>query len=198
MARTKAFDQQHALDEAMALFWEQGYEATTIRDLSARAGISLSSLYATFGDKHAVYLAPLERYRQAEVEDVRRRLAAPQSLCRMVRALFADVIESLLADAAHRGSFTLNAAVEMGGRDPATVALLRRHFDDIRDLLAERLRIAQTQGELAVSHNADELAHFLLFGLYSLAMMVKLYPNRQRLEATATMTLAVLECGSGL
>lgn len=193
MARTKAFNEGAALGEAMGLFWEQGYEATSIRDLSARAGISLSSLYATFGDKHEVYLAALERYRQEELDDVRGRLAQPRPLRETLRELFADVIAILLADAGRRGSFTLNAAVELGGRDPVVTDHLRQHFDDIRALLAERLAEAQVAGEIAAAAGATDLAHYLLFGLYSLALMVKLYPDRTRLEKTAALTLAVLD-----
>lgn len=194
MARTKTFDQTEALGEAMGLFWEQGYEATTIRDVSARAGISPSSLYATFGDKHEVYLAALDSYRGAEVEQTRRMLAEPRPVRETLRWMFSELIDSLMADAGQRGSFTLNAAVELGGRDPVVAGRLREHFDDIRALLADRLAVARRDGELAAHHDPADLAHYLLFGLYSLALMVKVYPDRAYLERTAALTLAVLDC----
>jgi TetR/AcrR family transcriptional repressor of nem operon len=194
MARTKAFESDTALAEAMALFWERGYEATSIRDLTAQTGLSSSSLYATFGDKHAVYLAALARYREREVGEMRRRLAADRPLRETMRAIATEIIDTLLADEERRGSFTLNAAVELGGHDPAVSAQLRAHFEDIRALLAERLRDAQAHGEIALSNEPDALAHYLLFGFYSLALMVKVYPERARLEQTAKLVLAALDC----
>ena len=194
MARTKAFDESEALARAMGLFWEHGYEATSVRELAAWTGLSSSSLYATFGDKHDVYLAALDRYRAAELDEVRRVLSAPRPVRETLRAMFADLIDSLMADNGQRGSFTLNAAVELASRDVEVAARLRAHFDDIRTLLAARLSAAQANGEIAASHAPGELAHYLLFGLYSLATMVKVYPDRARLERTAVLTLAVLDC----
>ena len=193
MARPKEFDESRALFDAMGLFWERGYEATTMRDVASRAGIALSSLYATFESKHALYLAALAQYRRDEYEAVERLLAAPRPVREALAELFARLIESLVADPARRGAFTLNAAVELGGQDEAVTDQLRQHFDDICALLIPRLAAAQAAGEITGRFPAEELARFLLFGLYGLAMMIKVYPDRAHLERTAAVTLAVLD-----
>lgn len=193
MARTKAFDEYVALDRAMALFWEQGYEATSVRDLIARAGISSSSLYATFGDKHEIYGAALERYRALEREQFAALLSESQAVRPTLSGMFAGLIDTLMTQDGYWGSFTLNAAIELGGRDPAVTSQLREHFDDVCDLLAERLAEAQAHGEIPTRHVAADLARYLLFGLYSLAAMVKIYPDRVFLEKMAALTLAVLD-----
>lgn len=193
MARTKAFSEAEALDQAMTLFWEQGYEATSVRDLATRAGIGLSSLYNAFGDKRDVYGAALERYRAMEREQFAAILDASSAIRPTLAGLFDELIDMLLSGGG-RGSFTLNAAVELGGRDPAVTAQLRAHFDDICDLLAGRLAAAQAAGEITAARRPDELARYLLFGLYSLAMMVKIYPDRQRLAGMAEILLAILDC----
>lgn len=193
MARTKTFDETTALDRAMALFWEQGYEATSVRDLAGRAGIGLSSLYNAFGDKRDIYDAALDRYRALEREQFAAILNASESIRPTLAGLFAELIEMLMSGGG-RGSFTLNAAIELGGRDAAITARLRAHFDDIVGLLAGRLERAQVEGEIPTTRSPVELARFLAFGLYSLATMVKIYPDRARLEELAAMTLAVLDC----
>jgi len=193
MARPKEFNEARALVDAMGLFWERGYEATTMRDVAARAGIALSSLYATFESKHALYLAALAEYRRRERDDVERLLAAPRPVREAVAEVYGGLIESLMADPARRGAFTLNAAVELGGQDEAVTAELRQHFDDICALLAPPLAAAQAAGEIPGRFHADDLARFLLFGLYGLGMMVKVYPDRQNMERTAAVTLAVLD-----
>ena len=52
MARSKEFEENEVLDKAMKLFWEQGYEKTSMTDLVEHMGIHRRSLYDTFGDKH--------------------------------------------------------------------------------------------------------------------------------------------------
>ncbi len=193
MARSKAFDEDRALDGAMALFWEQGYEATSVRDLTARAGISSSSLYATFGDKRELYVAALERYRALEREQFAADLAGGRPIRALLADKFADLIATLLLDDGTRGSFTLNAAIELGGRDPAITHQLRAHFEAISDLLAERLAEAQRTGEIAATALPGELAAYLLLGFYSLAVMVKILPDRAQLESAAAITLSVLD-----
>jgi AcrR family transcriptional regulator len=62
MAGKKAFDPQQVLEKAMNAFWERGYEGISIEDLVQGTGIGRGSLYDTFDDKHALYLAALDRY----------------------------------------------------------------------------------------------------------------------------------------
>ena len=61
--RPKCFDPEAALEKAMMLFWDRGYEATSMDDLSAAMGISPSSIYATYGDKEKLFQAAVDRYR---------------------------------------------------------------------------------------------------------------------------------------
>ena len=72
-------------------------------------------------------------------------------------------------------------------------AQLRQHFDEVAILLAGRLAAAQAAGEIAGRFPAADLAPVRLFGLYALAMMVKVYPDRPHLERAAAVTLAVLD-----
>src|SRR4051812_45100840 len=60
--RPRSFDRDAALDRAMLLFWEHGYEATSLSQLTSAMGISPPSLYAAFGDKQALFLETVERY----------------------------------------------------------------------------------------------------------------------------------------
>lgn len=194
MARTKAFDETEVIDRALAMFWQQGYEATSVRDLLSHAGISSSSLYATFGDKHELFCAALDRYRALEREQFAAILADSQAIRPTLNDLYATLIDTLLLDDGSRGSFTLNAAIELGGRDLPVLDRLRQHFDDVCGMLASRLAEAQARGEINAVTPAADLARYLLFGLYSLATMARIYPDRELLEGMAGMLMAILDC----
>src|SRR5271163_2327204 len=60
--RPKEFDESAALDAAMDCFWQDGYEATSVRDLAGRMGITGASLYNAFGDKRSLFREVLQRY----------------------------------------------------------------------------------------------------------------------------------------
>ena len=84
MPRPKAFDPDAALQKAMQVFWERGYEATSVDDLVQCMGINRFSLYSTFGGKHQLFVAALERYHDTIVADLvgeleHRRMDSPPS-----------------------------------------------------------------------------------------------------------------------
>lgn len=192
MARTKAFDETIVLQRALDIFWQQGYEATSIRELIAHLGISSSSLYETYGDKHALYLACLAAFRQQEFNLIQEQLAAATSARETMRSWFDQVVADLLADERHRGSFTVNAAIELGANDAEVAAQLQAHFDDITELLAQFFQSAQDNGELSRDLQPASLAQFFISTLFSISVQVKLYPNQPILENIATTALAVL------
>src|SRR4030088_150825 len=98
MARQKEFDREEALQKAMEVFWSRGYEATSIQDLVKHMGINRQSLYDTFGDKHALYLKTLDRYREIEGRKVFELLERPGSVKKTLRQLFEGVVERALCD----------------------------------------------------------------------------------------------------
>jgi len=65
MARPRQFNREESLKNAMVIFWEKGYEATSLNDLLEATGLARQSLYNTFGDKRGLFLASLRRYAEA-------------------------------------------------------------------------------------------------------------------------------------
>ncbi len=82
MPRAKSFDEEAVLNQAMELFQEQGYEATSLSDQESRLGLGRQSLYNTFGDKQALFLKALERYRRSVVAVALAGLNTPAPGCR--------------------------------------------------------------------------------------------------------------------
>jgi len=92
MARPREFDEASALDAAMDCFWRDGYEATSVRDLAARMGITGASLYNAFGDKRSLFREVLQRYAERSTRERIARLESTLPPKQAIRA-FLDAVE---------------------------------------------------------------------------------------------------------
>ena len=146
MVRHKEFDPDEAVGDAMALFWERGYEATSVQDLVERTGVGRRSMYDTFGDKHSLYLRALDRYMELAESGFRRAAdTAPDGLS-AIRGLFRALLEASGEDS--RGCLVVNSATELGPSDDDAADRLRRHLDGSRALLGEQIRRGQADGSV--------------------------------------------------
>src|SRR5690554_1038604 len=91
MARPREFDKDEVIERAMLLFWEQGYEATSIRDLKKAMGISSSSMYEVFGDKRGIFLLALARFCELERGRIAQMAADAPTPQHFIEQLFATI-----------------------------------------------------------------------------------------------------------
>ncbi|MEM8908570.1 MAG: helix-turn-helix domain-containing protein, partial [Bacteroidota bacterium] len=98
MPRIKQFDEQQALEQAMELFWEKGFHATSMQDLVSRLGINRASLYDTFGGKQALFDRALALYRQKNQSGAREFVRPFASVREGLTALFDQAIEEAACD----------------------------------------------------------------------------------------------------
>src|SRR5919106_4461692 len=110
MARPREFDEEAVLDAAIQCFWRRGYEATSVRDLVEKTGITSASLYNAFGDKRALYQRALDRYVEGSIADRIRRCEslAPYDA---IAGFFDEIISRSLRDRDHKGCMLVNAAL---------------------------------------------------------------------------------------
>jgi TetR/AcrR family transcriptional repressor of nem operon len=194
MARHKEFDRDEALHKAMEVFWSRGYEAASIQDLVGHMGINRQSLYDTFGDKHALYLATLDRYREVEGGKMFDLLAQPGSVKKALRQLFEGVVEASLCDRARRGCFLGNAMSELAGRCPETAAKACGQLAAIEETFYRALLRAKREGEVkGGSRQLRAVARFLYSSLQGLQLMAKATQDRKALEDVVRVTLSVLD-----
>ena len=134
--RPREFDADEALLAALRLLWRQGYEATSMSELTEAMGLSRSSLYATFGNKHDVLLAAVERYVEGCLADLDEIAATAPDPATAVRRMLARIAEP---DDGDRGCFLVNCITELAADDATIVALGRRTTVRIERLLADTL-----------------------------------------------------------
>src|SRR3954452_6583886 len=150
LGRPRAYDPQASLQRAMDRFWRSGYASTPLDEICAATGMNRPSLYAAFGDKHALYLAALERYWQFSLAAMREALAdGDQSLDEaLMRAYDGQLSIYFAGEGMQRGCFAIGTATTEAVEDPEIRTVLA---DGLRSLDADfeaRLRLARERGEL--------------------------------------------------
>ncbi|MFC4588065.1 TetR/AcrR family transcriptional regulator [Sphaerisporangium corydalis] len=192
MARTKEFDPDVALQAALELFWERGYEATSMSDLVERLRIGRASLYATFGGKHDLYMKALRRYLESRSPSPIEILSRPGPALPAVRALVAFYAADSAGDVRRRGCMVVNAAAEMLPGDSEVTRVLDANWTGLETALTSALTRARAEGDLAADRDPRALARFLLVFLQGLRLMSKGSPEPGRLEDAAAEALSVL------
>ena len=192
MARSKEFDPDEALQKALELFWERGYEATSMTDLVEHLGIARASIYATFGGKRDLYVKAFEKYVQARDPGIVEMLSQPGPALPAVRALIESYVETSLSDQRRRGCMVVNAAVEGMSRHPQMARRIEASWDVLETALTSALTRARAQGEISQDKDPRSLARFLLVLLQGMRVLGRAHPEPGRLRDAATQALAVL------
>jgi TetR/AcrR family transcriptional regulator, transcriptional repressor for nem operon len=148
MPRPREFDEDDVVARATDLFWRRGYHATSVRDLGDALGLSASSLYRTFGDKHALFLRALDHYRATDSAEARDHLLRPGPAPEVLREWLIRMVDLPEEGAAARGCFVVNTATELGADDPTVDERTQAAFAVTRDSLREVLERGRRDGEL--------------------------------------------------
>ncbi|GAA5203849.1 TetR/AcrR family transcriptional regulator [Streptomyces sp. BB1-1-1] len=194
MARTKEFDPDAALRAALELFWRRGYEATSMSDLVEHLGIGRASIYATFGNKHELYLKALERYERGLLPELLEELARPGPALPGVRSLVRRyAVEAAAEELRERGCFVTNTAAELAPHDPVAARRVERNWDQLETVLHSTLVRARAQGELPADRDPLTLARMLLVLLQGLRVVGKASPDPARVRDAAEQALALLD-----
>ncbi len=192
MARPKEFDEKDVLEKAMLLFWKKGYFQASIQDLVDAMGINRASLYGAFSDKHNLYLAALERYRQQDVSQLlqlfNRNLPAKQ----FFDVVFDNVIVGLTDDPERKGCFITNATLEMLPDDIAVQTLVATNIAFLQEIFIEVLNNSLKNNELSSKISPTVMADFLISQMYGLRMIGKAQPNLKLLNGIKNEALSRL------
>ncbi len=192
MPRPREFDKDDVINRALRLFWERGYEATSIRDLIDATGISSSSMYEAFGDKRGLFLVVLARFCAWERERIAQMALAAATPEQFVSGLFGSIEDAVQSTSAAQGSLAFNAMVEFGTRDPDVTPLLLTHHAGITEIVADVLRAGQAAGTVTSQEDPLELAHAIVSALDGLAIVKGVKPDYPYTAAITRVILRLL------
>jgi len=193
MVRPREFDEDQALDAAMQIFWEKGFEATSLSDLTSKMGIQRPSIYAAFGDKKQLFEAALRKYTQSHAAYVRSRLQNHSSVKEAFYNFFGGVVAEEYEDVPNRGCFCINTMVELAPHDEKFEILTREHQMYLSAVFQETLERGIRSGELEASMDARALAHTMVSLLIGITVMMKSRPARSFVDQSVTTLLILLD-----
>ncbi|MEM7772562.1 MAG: TetR/AcrR family transcriptional regulator [Cyanobacteria bacterium P01_E01_bin.6] len=194
MGRHKEFDRNEVLDKAAAMFRMKGYEATSVQDLVNCMGINRGSLYDTFGDKQALFLASLDYYRDQHVTELTKTLLKSSEGIGSIRQFFNLLVENRSGDRGCQGCLMVNTTVERILHDDETAAKVSAHMAILEDAFYRALLRAQRLGEITKTHQTlRSLARYFVSSANGLCVTAKTSPDRSVLQDIADTTLSILE-----
>lgn len=191
MARIKEYDETEVLHRAMELFWEQGYEKTTMQDLVIHMGIHRRSLYDTFGDKHTLFMRALDHYEELIGLKMDSQEKPMASVKQAIRRLFEIAIYR--NDNKAIGCLTVNTAVELSWHDEKVAEKVVNSFSKTEKLLNELILRGQSSGEIPQDYDAAKLSQFMHNSLVGLRVLVKTNTDKEKMESVIDMTLSVMD-----
>jgi TetR/AcrR family transcriptional regulator, transcriptional repressor for nem operon len=193
MARHKAFDPDAVLEKAMQVFWQKGYEATSIQDLVAAMGINRGSLYATFQDKRQLFLRAIAHYSHTALQQAIGRLQTPGSARQAIADYFYSLVQALAAQSPCQGCLMTNTIVELSLQDAEIAAQLKQSLLTLEEAFYAALLRAKAQAEINPKADLRTLARYLTASVQGLQVISKVDPGLDSLRDMVKTILMVLD-----
>lgn len=191
MGRPREFDERAALDAAMRVFWEKGYEGTSLDDLTAAMGINRSSLYSTFGDKETLFGRVMAHYGQGQMRYVHEalELAEPRAV---ITALLLRTVE-FLSDPGHpNGCLSLQGGLACGTGVESVRKAMIQWRTGVLVALQKRLQRAKHEGDLPGDVDPKDLARYVVVLLNGLAVQAANGATRAEMKRAVELALRTL------
>ena len=158
----KSFNEQKAIENAMLVFWEKGYEATSISNLTESTGINRGSLYNAFGGKRQLFIQSLLKY---DLDIRKTTLAELENLDNPTlafKSLFDLLVQQALDDTQKKGCFLVNTALEFKFHDSHIQSIVTQGFMEFEGFFRHGIEVSQTRGEMPSTLDSQGVAKALL------------------------------------
>jgi AcrR family transcriptional regulator len=188
MGRPREFSEAEALDAAMRVFWEKGYEGASLEDLTNAMRINRSSLYSSFGDKEELFRRVVARYSEGPLCFIPRALDQPSARAVIEQLLGATV--TFLADSSHpRGCLSLQGGLTCGsGAEPIKQVMIEWRNSGLAQL-KKRLQRARSEGDLPRNVDPATLARYVFIVMNGLSVQAVNGVSAAEMNATVEMAL---------
>ncbi len=191
MARPLSFDPEQALDRAMHLFWRDGFAQVSIQAITEALGINRPSLYATFGDKEALFLKALQAYRARYPGRALDALKSARPGRAALVALFEAVRDAYTEPSSPPGCMMMCASMEWS-KQGAVLDFLQSFRNEFISGVRRAVDDAQRLGEIAPGKDPEALTEYLIFTIRAVAMEARATKDRPHVARMIDQALGSL------
>ncbi|MCW5773154.1 MAG: TetR/AcrR family transcriptional regulator [Rhodospirillaceae bacterium] len=177
MGRTRKYDRHTVLEKAMGLFWQKGFLATSIADITETTALNTASMYKEFGDKDGLFEGALEYYR-GFVMAPRFRILTEEPNLRGVE-IFLESVARGAAKPDYKGCLMMNHLAQKHAISAKAAAMIDDFCAAIERLLEAALRNAQAAGQLPADKDPAGLASYIMCCVHGLVLYGR-HPNKKR------------------
>lgn len=192
MARPREFDPEKTLQTAIEVFWENGYNATSVDEVIRRSGVAKYGIYGTFGTKRELFMTVLQRYARDRHADIQGPIRKPDAALPEILAFF-EAVPRLVTDSAYpSGCLIARTGVELGAHDSEVRDFVEGFFRDTATALTRCLKRAVEKGQLTAPSNLSSLATYLVTEFRSALLLASGGCSRRDIERHLELVLKVL------
>ncbi len=173
MGRQRSFDVDYAVEQAMLLFWERGYEAASMAELSAAMGLNPPSIYAAFGNKQALFERCAGHYAQSVAAYAPRAIDEEATAAKALHRYLSEAVEAFSAEERPKGCLLVSAATNCGKGGRGAQDLLAGYRQASEAMIAGRIRRGIEDGDMPSATDPDLLAKYVSVLIQGLAAQAR-------------------------
>lgn len=160
----KSFDEDAALEQAMKVFWEKGYESASVADLLEGTGLNRGSFYNAYGSKQQLFVKALRKYDRDNRTAMLSQLEAMDNPKQAITDLFDIIVAETVDDPDHKGCFLINTVSEMARQDEEVNEIVANGIREFEAFVRRSIEVAQARGDIP-KHLDPETTAKALFAL---------------------------------
>ena len=160
MARCVEFNEVEKIEKAMNVFWEKGYNATSMQDLVDAMQINRSSLYNTIGDKHQLFMKCICNYFENAMQELRDKVAEETSAKKALIKIITDKADWVVS--CDKGCLAMKTIFEIAPEDVTFLGAMSKQNDIFIEFMTSLVQKAMDDGEMDDSEDAELMAEYIV------------------------------------
>ncbi|MDE1465227.1 TetR/AcrR family transcriptional regulator [Spartinivicinus poritis] len=192
MGRPIEFNRDEVLDQALEVFWNTGYTATSVADLVDATSLKPGSLYAAFKSKRGLYMAAIDCYAQRRLDKQVCCFESIDSPLAAIKLYFEQLAADILLDNDSKGCFLVNTLLEVAPHDEGIHQKVSSYLRQIEAGLRHMIEKAQKCGEISAEKDPKILSQLLMLGITGLRVLTGTKPDKQDLDRILAQLLSNL------
>jgi len=190
MARPIGYDPDVVLQEAMQVFWEKGYDMTSIQDIVAVTGLKPGSLYNLYGSKEGLFEAVLDLYATEALKVAKEVLLEGDDGLKNIETFLHDVVLSSIINEKTNGCLMVKTLLIVSHKDSKIQSYITKVFEEVERYIVLVLQTCKDKGQISV--NPEDFARFIIITMYGAHVYYKTSKDKDALTNSLQIVLDML------